>query len=137
MRRTLTLLALFALLPALAVAQDVDPTGPIGAGALAYGLSELVKWAVPLIGSLLFSGFNKVQSAIGKLPDFAKAGVYVVLTTVLMYVGEWINVAVSNDPVNWTGTFWEGIAAGLVGTLLVKLGIKQVKDPVSASGNPD
>jgi hypothetical protein len=126
----------FALiwLPLALFAQGVeDPTSGIGAGALAYGLSELVKWAVPLVGSLLFSMLNKLNTWLGSQADVVKAGIYVVLTTVLMYLGEFIHVAVSPDPANWGGTFWEGIAAGLIGTLLVKLGIGQVRDPESAT----
>jgi hypothetical protein len=126
----------FALiwLPLALFAQGVeDPTSGIGAGALAYGLSELVKWAIPLIGAFLFSTFNKVGGFVATWPNAAKQGFYIALSTGLMYVGEFLHVTVSNDPANWGGTFWEGLAAGLVGTLLVKLGIGQARDPESAT----
>lgn len=112
---------------------QVDPADPIGAGALAYGLSELVKWVVPLLGAVLFSAFNRATNWLGMQHDRVKELAFMVLTVCLMYVGEILHVAISSDPADWTGTFWEGIAAGLVGTLLVKLGIKQVRDPESAT----
>ncbi len=111
------------------------PTGPggIGSGALQYGLSELLKWGIPALGALLFSAFNKAESALAGWNNWAKRAAYVGLTTVLFYVGEFVHVAVSADPANWTGTFWESLAAGIVGTFLVKLGITQVRDPASAT----
>lgn len=122
------------LISGTAAAQTPDPDpGSIGGGALQFGLSELVKWAIPLLGAYLFSSFNKVQSAVADWPNALKGVAYTALTTALMYVGEFIHVQVSNDPANWTGTFWEGIAAGLVGTLLVRLGIGQARDPESAT----
>ena len=137
-RFSLTLAVVLGFLDTMAIGtafgQEPSPNpGDTGAGALSYGLSELVKWAVPLLGSVLFSSFNKVQSAIADWPDALKGAAYIALTTALMYLGEFINLAVSQNPADWTGTFWEGIAAGLVGTLLVKIGISQARDPSSAT----
>lgn len=139
-RFSLTLAVVLGFLVTMAVGTafgqepDPDPTG-IGAGALSYGLSEIVKWAIPLLGSFLFSSFNKVQSAIADWNDALKGAAYIALTTVLMYVGEFINQTISSNPADWTGTFWEGLAAGLVGTLLVKIGISQARDPASATSS--
>lgn len=141
MRYTRIVTALVVLLvgaAGLLIAQDSiasDPTEGVGAGAMAYGLSELVKWVVPLAGSLLFSAWNKAQSAIADWSSALKAGIYIVITTALMYVGEYIDVVISNDPANWGGTFWEGLAAGLVGTLLVRIGISQARSPESATSS--
>lgn len=105
-------------------AQIADTTATDHSGnPLDWGKLELLKWAIPLIGSFLYAQWNKVEGWLYGLNNTLKAGLYVVMVTGMMMLGELLNVAVTPNTADWMGTFWEGIASGLIGTLLVKLGI--------------
>ena len=111
-----------------AISQVPDSATNNAGNPLDWGKAELLKWLIPLLGSVLFKAWNKAGGWIAGLANELKMGIYIGLITGMMFLGEFIHTAVSQNPADWGGTFWESIAAGLLGTLLVKMGITTARE---------
>lgn len=107
------------------VAQTADSTITFisSTAAWAPALNALLNYAIPVLGSILVYIWNKEQSWLADKPDALKMGVYAVVVTALMYVGQLVHFAISPDTTSWTAPFWNGLASAIAGTLLVKVGI--------------
>ncbi len=134
---SLFLLAIYLALPLLAqepMPADSDPA--IGAGALAWGWSELVKYAIPAAGSYGIYYANVVKGWIAELNNPLKIAVSIVFVAALTLLGELVNATVSSDPANWSAATFEGLAAGILTTVLVKIGITTARQRSTTTAKP-
>lgn len=89
---------------------------------------EFLPYFTPLLASYVMFWFNKGQGWLSLQKNVVKVAIYGILTMALTYVGAAADMVVNPDPATWNETFWTSIINVVVGTLLVKVGIKTNKE---------